>query len=152
MRMGSFSFFFLENFCFFMCNPNGLGGGRQTGGSKYWCWGLSQWKELWKQGLTVLSVQFSCTAAPWTVKLFLDFPWSPTKKNKIIQKDTKRKREVLCLWDCCFHGCVLSYKLMLCFEFDRNLKVIMLCLSPKFWILTEGLGQFFVKVSLTAMV
>lgn len=30
--------------------------------------------------------------------------------------------------------------------------MIMLSLSPKFWILTEGLGQFFVKLSSTAMV
>lgn len=30
--------------------------------------------------------------------------------------------------------------------------MIMLCLSPKLWILTEGSGQFFVKLSLTAVV
>lgn len=30
--------------------------------------------------------------------------------------------------------------------------MIMLCLNPKRWILTEGLGGFFAKVSLTAMV
>jgi hypothetical protein len=41
---------------------------------------------------------------------------------------------------------------MFYFEFYRSSKVIMLCLSPKLWILTEGSGRSFVKVSVTAVV
>lgn len=64
----------------------------------------------------------------------------------------EKKREVSHFCDWYFHCWILSWKLIFYFEFYRSLKVIMLSLSPKFWILTEGLGQFFVKLSSTAVV
>lgn len=52
----------------------------------------------------------------------------------------------------CLHCGTPSCKLILFFDTYRNLKAIMSPLSPRLWILTEGLGQFFAKLSSTAMV